>query len=329
MSTAVKERSGSKLSFIIKALLGSTLLALVIYWANPQKIYHSLLAANPGYLALAILFVLASFFLGIKRWQVLSRTLGIEAKFSRYVVLHFLGLFFNNFIPSGVGGDFVKAHYLSDSNHQHRAYLSVVLDRYVGLLVMLLVGSALAFWQPRDQFHFKLSLIIWAMLIAFICGFFAMLIFSDLLARLLNRYHKKVWADKILELNALTRGFLKSYYVVGVTFWLSIASQALSILAVYELSLAVGARADVASMFVIVPLVFLISVLPISFGGLGTREAAFVYLLSRAFIIAGMLEGDAQGAAAGVAFLWLAINLLASLPGAASYYLVVVAQPSS
>src|SRR5207247_817835 len=110
-----------------KILIGMGLLALVIYWADPAKLLHNIINADRWHLTAAFLFVLISYFLGIKRWQVLSRSLGIEVKFYRFVVLHFLGLFCNNILPSGIGGDFVKAYYLSKPDQKHKSLLSVML----------------------------------------------------------------------------------------------------------------------------------------------------------------------------------------------------------
>ncbi|KAF0240783.1 MAG: membrane protein, partial [bacterium] len=155
------------------------------------------------------------------------------------------------------------------------------------------------------------------------------LLFSELVAQTLERFksflekHKKEhWPRKIRELSLLTKAFLKNYYVFGSSLLLSILAQGFAILAVHQLSLAVGARIDASTMFVVVPIVLLISVLPISIGGLGTREVAFVYLLTNAYLTVGIEQDFAKSAAALVAFLWLAINLLVSLPGAISYSMI-------
>lgn len=317
-----KTTVSSKLSLIVKFALGIGLLVLVLYWADPAKVYHRIMNADGKHLAAAFMLCWGSYLMGIKRWQILSRSLGIEASFNRFVALYFLGLFCNNFLPTGIGGDFVKAHFLGKSRQTHTSYLSVMLDRYVGLLVLLVVASLMAFTLPPDDFHNKLAVITWVTFFAMLVGGIVGLKFSERFAVILERFEKKRLADQVRELSSLIIGFFRDYRVVSGTFLLSIGAQAFCILAVHQLSLAVGARGAVSSFFIIVPLVLIISVLPISFGGLGTREFAFVYMLSRIFIQGGMEKDTAEGAAAGVAFLWLIVNLLSSLPGAPSYPLL-------
>lgn len=310
-------KASNSLLQAVKVLVGMLLLALVLYLAkvDPRK----LLEADKYYVSIALLYVLLSYVFGIKRWQILSQMLGINARLSRFTNLHFLGLFYNNLLPSGMAGDLVKAHYLTDRQHVHKSLLSVVLDRYVGLLVMLIVASVVALFQPHDSTHLKLSYAIWGILTAFIVGGGMALLFTDILANFLVKYHKPSLAEKLREMSELMWGFLKNYPVVGITFVLSVVSQAFGILAAYELSLSVGAIANPAAMFIVVPLVLLISALPISVGGLGTREAAFIQLLTPIYIANGMEADAAKHAAALVAILWLAISLVSSLPGLISY----------
>ena len=189
MVITAKTRSALFLAF--KALLGLGLLTFVLYRAGARNVFSSILSADSRYLASATLLVLISYGLGIKRWQILSRSLGIEVGFQRFAVLHFFGLFCNYFLPAGVGGDVVKAYYLSKFEKQRKSYLSVLLDRYIGLLALLAVASVVAFLQPRDDFHLNLCYIIWAILFAFLCGGIAVLFFTDFLARLLEQRNRQ------------------------------------------------------------------------------------------------------------------------------------------
>src|SRR5438552_14645739 len=102
-STAGKTRSA--LMLMLKASLGLGLLGFVLYKAGTRNVYQSLTNIDVPHLAFAILLMLGSYGVGIKRWQILSRSLGIEVGFQRFAVLHFLGLFCNYFLPAGVGGD--------------------------------------------------------------------------------------------------------------------------------------------------------------------------------------------------------------------------------
>ncbi len=315
----------------LKLLIGLIMLVVVIHSTkldSPQQIKKVLLA-DPSRLLTALFFVIIAQFLGIKRWQILAQSLKIQASFLHVTKLHFLGLFCNNLLTT-MGGDVVKALYLTNKEQKYESLLSVMIDRYVGLLVILFVASIAAFSLPSDTFHQNLAYTTWVILLALIVGGATSLLFSEIVARtlerfrgLLEKYKKEHWPGKIRELSVLTKAFLKNYYVFGSSLLLSVLSQGFAILAVHQLSLGVGARIDASTMFVVVPIVLLISVIPISPGGLGTREAAFTYLLTNAYITFGIEADFAKSAAALVAILWLALNLLISLPGAISYYSMI------
>jgi glycosyltransferase 2 family protein len=305
---------------IAKVGVGLALLGMVIYLADPQKLWVGIRDANRWHLMLSILLVFASYLVGVVRWQLLSRSLGIyNVGFWQFLVLHFLGIFCNNFLPTGIGGDVVKAYYLGKAGRQHESYLSVMLDRYVGLLVLLLVAALVSLLQPAEGFYRQLAYASWGILILFVGGGLGTLLGTDILTKLLNRYGKEALGNKIKEINLLMRGLITNYPTLLKALGLSIFSQAFIILAVYELSLAAGAQTSAVAMFIIVPLVLLVNALPISIGGLGTRELAFVYLLSQVYLLAGMDQNTARNAAAVVAVLWLVVMLFTSLPGAAGY----------
>lgn len=326
-----KNRWKDNLVKLIKLAVGLGMLAFVIHSTkldSPEEIKKVLLT-DPTKLLTAFIFVLIAQFLGIKRWQILAQFVKIQVSFFHVTKLHFLGLFCNNLLTA-VGGDVVKAVYLTNKERKYESLLSVVLDRYVGLLVILIVASIAAFSLPSDNFHRNLAYTTWGILLALITSGVTALLFSDIFARsmerfkgLLEKYKKEHWPNKIRDLRDLTKMFLKNYYVVGTSLLLSVISQCFAILSVHQLSLGVGAEVDASTMFVIVPIVLLISVIPISPGGLGTREAAFTYLLTNAYVTFGIEENFSKSAAALVAILWLAINLLISLPGAVSYYSTV------
>src|SRR5207247_756457 len=73
----------------------------------------------------------------VVRWLWLSRPLGFTQSLARFTGIYFVGMFFNLFLPTSVGGDAVRAIYLANGKGKRMAaLLSVVLDRVSGLLVL-------------------------------------------------------------------------------------------------------------------------------------------------------------------------------------------------
>ncbi|MCS6885599.1 MAG: lysylphosphatidylglycerol synthase transmembrane domain-containing protein [Acidobacteriota bacterium] len=318
--TTEKVKSAALLT--AKLALSGAILGYIFYKVGIRNIYVSLLTADAKHVLMSLVFIFISYFLGIKRWQELARAVDVTASYRRLAALYFLGLFCNYFLPAGIGGDIVKAYYLGRSAKHRKAFLSVFLDRYVGLLVLLFVSSLVAIFHRNKGWMAPVAYSIWGLSIGFIVGGAIGLYFAQLLAGLLDKFNKQIWAERLREVAALTKGLAKNYRVLITASLLSVGAQFAAILAMDQLSLAVGARSDLTSMFLIVPIVFLASALPLSPGGLGTREAAMVFLMSELYSGLGMQPDSARSTAAAVALLWLGINLLSSLPGIVSYPLV-------
>lgn len=107
-------------------------------------------SAQPLYLLLALLVLPCSYILTSLRWHMLLETLEIHIGRWRTFVLNMVGAFYNTFMPGSTGGDLVKAYYASlHTTHRVRAILSVIVDRVLGLLALVILGGVMACLQLR------------------------------------------------------------------------------------------------------------------------------------------------------------------------------------
>ena len=113
---------------------------------DPQELWRQM--ANADKLLLltgACLYAAAVALNGIK-WGVLLRAAGIRVTFARLMAYQWVAEFFNNFLPAQVGGDVMRGYRLAtDTRRTADAAASVLIDRFIGLLVFML-GAALASW---------------------------------------------------------------------------------------------------------------------------------------------------------------------------------------
>ncbi len=101
--------------------------------------------ANPLLLWAALLVFPLTFVLTSYRWHELLMPLEIDLPFRRAFVLNMVGSFWNTCIPGSTGGDLLKALYVSKlTPHRTRAVMSVLVDRAVGLLALLVLGGVTA-----------------------------------------------------------------------------------------------------------------------------------------------------------------------------------------
>lgn len=111
--------------------------------------------ANPWMLALSLAIFPITMVITAVRWKKLMEALEINISFSRALSLNMVGLFYNTFIPAGSsGGDVLKAYYASrHTHHKVRAIMSVVVDRLIGLIVLIILGGimSLGFYLNSDR----------------------------------------------------------------------------------------------------------------------------------------------------------------------------------
>jgi len=104
--------------------------------------------ANPVYLAASVLIFPLTFLITGVRWHWLMQMLGIRMSRTRAFVLNMVGAFYSTFMPGSTGGDVVKAYYASKFTElRTHAVMSVVVDRVVGLIALIIVGGVMAAWQ--------------------------------------------------------------------------------------------------------------------------------------------------------------------------------------
>ena len=105
--------------------------------------------ADKKFLLAAILIMPLSYVLTSIRWHLLLESLGIRLSFFRSLVLNLVGAFYNAFMPGTTGGDLIKAYYAAKQTAEFRtrAVLSVLIDRVIGLMALILVGGTMAAYQ--------------------------------------------------------------------------------------------------------------------------------------------------------------------------------------
>ena len=125
----------------LQSLVSVALLAW-IFWKEDfrTRTWHVLTSADPGWLTAGFLAAGVGNLLGVVRWAIFLRVLGIRLPAWDVVRLSFVGLFFNNFLVGAVGGDAVKVVWLAAKGHRKTAaLLSVIMDRMSGFGALISV----------------------------------------------------------------------------------------------------------------------------------------------------------------------------------------------
>lgn len=104
--------------------------------------------ADPLFLWLAVLVFPVTYVVTALRWHALLSVLEINLSRGRTFVLNMVGAYYNTFMPGSTGGDLLKAYYAAKHTvHRTRAVISVLVDRIIGLLALVLLGGSMAAYQ--------------------------------------------------------------------------------------------------------------------------------------------------------------------------------------
>ncbi|MDD3642232.1 MAG: lysylphosphatidylglycerol synthase transmembrane domain-containing protein [Candidatus Krumholzibacteria bacterium] len=279
----------------LRVLVSAGLIAVILLRVSPARLAGQIRALDPAWLAGAVAVFLASSLLGSIQWHILLGAGGVPLPARRTVALYFTGLFFNNLLPTNIGGDVFKIYDVSRSGHDpHRVFAVTLLDRLFGItgLCLLAIIATAALLVLGHRGPLPLYLLIFAGCVAPVAILAASRTLSSRLRIVLGRIG--LWGiGRRVELVLGHMGALRGLgSLLGRITLLTLTVQLLRIATHVAVARALGivpGPTDLLYFYVFVPLLGLIMMLPISLNGLGVREGAGVLL----FASIGLLEEQA------------------------------------
>ncbi len=264
----------------------------IIYWlVQSGKLNFSALKnmLSPGPFFLGLLLLGSSILFATLRWGVLLETQNIHSKTWPLLKLTLIGTFFNYAVPGGVGGDLVKAFYFYKDQKESRATAvsSVAVDRILGLYTMVLMALTVMFYdfqhvRTSPVLH-KLFMLFCVLFLAFTLILFLLFtrrpFFQDRIHKFLSFLPKQ---DKFIKLYSSTQLYGSSpghlFQVVGYSLLAQVTTICFLILAGEVSGLAEGTKWS--TYFLVAPLGFMATAVPISPAGIGVGQAAFYFLFN-------------------------------------------------
>ncbi len=263
--------------FLLKALVTLACLWWLSRYFDLQQMRDAFAGINPLLLVLAVVLHFLSFLAGGVRWWLLFRHVNGAVTFRQVWPSYYLGVFFNNLLPSIFGGDLARTARLYAAGMGGGALVSsAFVDRVLGLAAVVGMGLIALMFAP-DGFENQLALSVFGL------GILAMLPIVILAALpkwagLLDAGFGNRWP----RLHAVLACFPRYHAAPGLivyAFGLSVLNQLLVVLVILMLAPEFGVHLPIFQFMVVLMLVFLVSSLPISLGGLGPREGAMMSLL--------------------------------------------------
>ncbi len=255
-----------KLKFLAKLSVSAVLIFVLFHKINLSRFEDMLFKIGLlKFFLLSLLYIFSQVVSSV-RWSFVIESLNEKMAVSELLRAYFLGMYANLFLPSIIGGDAIKAYVVSKKIGLRKSISSIFLERYNGLMALLLISliSVLVF---NRFFNAKIIAVV------VVVNIFSVISIYSLRFNIFRKYEKlKNFYDDIAM-------FHKSRFFARVSI-LSVVVQTIVIF-IYMLSgLMLGIKISPIYYFAFIPIINLISFLPISFNGIGVREFSFVYFFS-------------------------------------------------
>jgi uncharacterized membrane protein YbhN (UPF0104 family) len=250
----------------------------------------------------ALALYLAGQTLSAYKWSLLGRSVGLERPVRDYARFYFVGMFFNLFGPSTLGGDVVRGLYLGDGRRPGLALNSVLFDRVSGLAVLTALGAAALLLSPAYDFPWPLAAAIVTTGTVLVLAWWT----CPRLVRLLpaqNPVRRQVEDD--------LGPFWRDSRLLARVAAVSLAFHLVEVGAQWVLVRAAGVGLPFSYCLIFHPAISVMTALPVSIAGFGVREGGYLYFFTR-------LDID-DSVAVTTGLLWFAVTALGGLLGGLTF----------
>jgi uncharacterized membrane protein YbhN (UPF0104 family) len=265
---------------LVKLLVSGGLIVYFLTRIHIERFFDTLVSANLSLIALTLIVYLLSQAVSAVRWTVLVRPLGIRTPFKDMVSYYLIGMFFNLFAPGTVGGDVSRVYYLVKDQERDdhsrmvptvNAAMSVLMDRAIGMVVLIWIGAAGLVLFPG----YPVPPAIRSLTLLIALGFVACAVLIPLLRRLLPDDGHAV----IVKLRLVLRSYRTHWSAIVQGIVLSLGVHLIQAWMHVLMGRALNLAIPFSFCLIVYPLVGTFAAIPISLNGLGLREGGYIFLL--------------------------------------------------
>ena len=303
------------LILVLKCVVSFSLLGFILCFKIPLKdIKNVIISADIGWILVSFSLHSLGLLISAVRWKILITAQDDDASLLFLLKSYLVGSFFNNLLPTRIGGDAVRIWDGSKLSRSMLKSLAIVLvERLTGILILLFFALGAAAFRIETA---KNSPVIWVALILGGAGIaFILFFFSPLTVSILRFLPDKKILVKIKQKAISLRETVLSYRrkkkeLARAMFW-ALLLQINVILHFFLIGKALKLSIGIVDYFIFIPLVLLIQLIPVTINGLGLREGAYLEIFSS--------YGIAGETAIAFSFIDLAFMLIVGIIGGIIY----------
>jgi glycosyltransferase 2 family protein len=267
----------------IKIVVSVALLALLFSRVDARRLWAIARQASLAWLAAALLIYFLNVLASVWRWRLLLHAQDVQMPARTLLGSYLVATFFNNFLPSNVGGDVIRIRDTArPAKSTTLATMVVLSDRVLGLMALVLVAAVGASAAAEVPAAHAASPIwpswLWASFLLCAAAAAPAVLAPAGFSRLLQPLtviHPEWVGGRIEKLTDVLSRFRERPGSIATCFAVAVGVQASMIVYYLAVIYALHLRVGVWDLAVIVPISFVVQLLPVSVGGFGVREATF------------------------------------------------------
>lgn len=262
---------------VLKTILGLSLFLFVLWMVDVRKLFDALSHISAEAVVWLVFMSIVLIYVSALKWKLFLEELGGNVSLWRLFRLYIIGYFVNLILPSYLAGDAVRSWYIGKTVGQHEALAATILERYTGLLAMVVLGIGASFvvtfvpWQIRAVMILLALALAAVTLVALSRRAVMVLDHIKILRPLVKHVHK---VQEALHLARKNHSLLLKALIFSFLYHL------LTVVNTIVAATAVGwLDPSFIQLVIVLPLILIIGALPISPNGLGLQEGAWVFFL--------------------------------------------------
>ncbi|MEA1888892.1 MAG: lysylphosphatidylglycerol synthase transmembrane domain-containing protein [Pseudomonadota bacterium] len=293
-----------RLLILAKLAISTFLIGVIVSRVNLSDVWSAFVGSDKRLIVMAFILYFVGFCIIALRWKLLLDAQGLSPRYLTLIQSVMVAVFFNNFLPSTIGGDAMRAYDTWKMGGGKTQSVSVVfIDRLLGIFTLFVFALLAILWGNAElsfipNIRLWVALAVLAGVVALYVLFFRARQVSDYLQR--HRHRKYGVISRPLEkIFSAFAGFNGKPGVLMLALLLSVLLQLNVIAHYYLIAHSLGIDIELSAMFIIVPVSIVVMMIPLSINAIGIREVIFVAM----FALYGVANADA------LAFAWLSFIL--------------------
>jgi uncharacterized protein (TIRG00374 family) len=290
---------------LLKLVVSVVAMIILFYHIDLNNLVNLLICIKLEALLIALLFQLIVILLSTYRWKIILNQFFISVSYLNLLYYQWIGYFFNQVLPSSIGGDAFRIFYIKKGTNANLkdCTSSVIIDRIFGLITLILfvIITVPIVYQDIDNELARWGVILLVLIsVSAIFSFFVVGSFADFLLK---------W-KAVLFFNKISKLVRKLLLSKDIDFRLVITSIGIHIniiLSMVSISYWMNPSINPLYVILIAPIATLLSVIPISIAGWGVRESAIVVGLG--------YYGVSAETALAISIIYGVVMIIVSLPG--------------